>query len=404
MVGARRASALTLLDAAATSRRGRADRLGSKIFRELAAGPRLPRARGAAARRRRFAVLRRGENPPAAFYRGKRLKQGLNYVEVRDGVELAMTVRLPPGKTLADGPFPTVVEYSGYPIARAGRPARVGRRRRSAAAAEPDPLAPATSTVVGSVIAPLLGFAVVSVQMRGSGCSGGEFDLFDLPTTYDGYDAIETVAAQPWVKGGKVGMVGISFSGITQLFTAGTRPPHLAAITPLSVADDTYSATGPRRHPQHRLLAHVARRPQDDARPAPGGGQEWARVLVRRGDRHCRDNQRAAAADPGRASRSSSANPFRDAARSTTTGRPAAWMGRIEVPTFLVGQFQDEQTSGHFATSLGRAREQPARVDHAAERRPRRLARARHDDPLGRVPEALRRRRGPDDPRPDPRR
>jgi predicted acyl esterase len=39
-------------------------------------------------------------------------------------------------------------------------------------------------------------------------------------------------------------MVGISFSGITQLFTAGTRPPHLAAITPMSVTDDTYRATG----------------------------------------------------------------------------------------------------------------------------------------------------------------
>src|SRR5215218_5124306 len=113
-----------------------------------------------------------------------------------------MTVRLPPGKTLADGPFPTVV---------------------------------------GSAVAPLLGFAVVSVQMRGSGCSGGAFDLFDLPTTYDGYDMIETVAAQRWVKGGKVGMAGISFSGITQLFTAGTQPPHLAGITPMSVTDDLYS-------------------------------------------------------------------------------------------------------------------------------------------------------------------
>jgi putative CocE/NonD family hydrolase len=90
----------------------------------------------------------------------------------------------------------------------------------------------------------MLDFAVVSVQMRGSGCSGGAFDLFDLPTTYDGYDAVETVATQPWVKGGKIGMAGISFSGISQLFVAGTRPPHLAAITPMSVVDDLYGGTG----------------------------------------------------------------------------------------------------------------------------------------------------------------
>ena len=80
--------------------------------------------------------------------------------------------------------------------------------------------------------------------MRGSGCSGGAFDLFDLPTTYDGYDAVEAVAAQTWVKGGKVGLAGISFSGITQLFVAGTQPPHLAAIAPMSVTDDIYTGTG----------------------------------------------------------------------------------------------------------------------------------------------------------------
>ena len=39
---------------------------------------------------------------------------------------------------------------------------------------------------------------------------------------------------------GTVGMVGISYPGLTQLFVAATRPPHLAAITPLSVLDDTY--------------------------------------------------------------------------------------------------------------------------------------------------------------------
>ena len=56
--------------------------------------------------------------------------------------------------------------------------------------------------------------------MRGSGCSGGVIDLFDYPTTADGYDIIEIVARQPWVLGDKVGMIGISFPGISQLFVA----------------------------------------------------------------------------------------------------------------------------------------------------------------------------------------
>ncbi len=81
--------------------------------------------------------------------------------------------------------------------------------------------------------------------MRGTGCSGGAFDYFEELQSLDGYDAIETVAAQPWVAHGKVGMVGISYPGITQLFVARTRPPHLAAITPLSVLDDTYTTVYP---------------------------------------------------------------------------------------------------------------------------------------------------------------
>ena len=113
-----------------------------------------------------------------------------------------------------------VVEYSGY------------------AAADPDNPQPS------SLIASALGYATVGVNMRGSGCSGGVFDLFDLPTTADGYDIIETVAAQPWVQDGKVGMVGISFPGISQLFVGGARPPHLAAIAPLSVIADIYRSPG----------------------------------------------------------------------------------------------------------------------------------------------------------------
>src|SRR5262245_21889236 len=81
---------------------GRADRLGSKIFRKLAPGRGYSvrrREGGRVLRSRAFRVLREGQNPKQSFYRRKTLKQGLNYVKVRDGVELAMTVRLPAGKT-----------------------------------------------------------------------------------------------------------------------------------------------------------------------------------------------------------------------------------------------------------------------------------------------------------------
>jgi predicted acyl esterase len=187
--------------------------------------------------------------------------------------------------------------------------------------------------------------------MRGSGCSGGAFDLFDLPTTFDGYDAVEAVAAQRWVKGGKVGMGGISFSGITQLFTAGTQPPHLAAVAPLSVTDDIYTGTG---YPGGIFNSGFAKswvvERMDDAKPAPGGGQLWAQALVKAGDTHCRANQKLRLQTQD-AIALQKRNPFRTPSLFAHRA-PGEWLKHDRVPTFLVGQFQDEQTSGHFAESL----------------------------------------------------
>ena len=62
------------------------------------------------------------------------------------------------------------------------------------------------------------GFAYVGVNMRGTGCSGGVFDAFSPARSADGYDVIEIVARQPWVKHGHVGMIGVSYSGFVDIF------------------------------------------------------------------------------------------------------------------------------------------------------------------------------------------
>ncbi len=349
VLGAGSGKSLTLINSRGRNvAKGNADRFGSFIFQNVAAGSGY-KVRGAATSKA-FKVLSTKSNPPAAFFRGIKLKQGLNYVKVRDGVEIAMTVRLPAGKTLADGPFPTLIEYSGYQTA--------APHDLLGSLGKNDPLAPATSTAVGALIAPLLDFAVVSVQMRGSGCSGGAFDLFGLPTTYDGYDAVETVAAQSWVKGRKVGMVGISFSGITQLFTAGTQPPHLAAISPMSVTDDTYTATGyPGGIKNSGFALSWVKERMADAVPAPEGGQPWAKALVAAGDAHCIANQKLRLQTRD-VVKLIDANPFRTPAEFDHRA-PGAWVGKIKVPTFLIGQYQDEQTGGHFAVSLGALAKNP---------------------------------------------
>jgi predicted acyl esterase len=335
-------------------RTGRADTFGSELFYYVKPGPgysvRLKKD-GEVYGTKRFNVRRPDANPPQSYYDNIELKEGLNYVKMRDGIELAMTVRLPFGKTsLSQGPFPTYIEYSGYQVA-----APKSLIASVIGGGPSDPLAPATSTAVGSVIGPLLDFAVVSVQMRGSGCSGGAFDLFGLPTTYDGYDAIETVAAQDWVKGDKVGMGGISFSGITQLFTAGTQPPHLAAISPLSVTDDMYTATG---YPggifnKGFAFSWISQR-ADDAQPGPEGGQPWSRILSDPSspdyDPKCAANQRLRLQTMNY-NQLIEDNEFRTPSLFRDRS-PGEWVSRIKVPTFLVGAFQDEQTGGHFVDSI----------------------------------------------------
>ncbi len=336
---------------------GSADALGSLILRGITPGPgytvRLVTGNTVAGTKP-LEVLSRDEVPDPSLYQ-QPLVQGLNYVKMRDGIELAMTVRLPEGKTLADGPFPTVIEYSGYQIAAphdllsAAVGAIAGGQSLSSLS---DPLLPDTSTAVSSIILPMLGYAAVAVQMRGSGCSGGDFQLFDVPTTYDGYDAVETVAAQSWVKGGVVGLAGISFSGISQLFVGGTRPPHLAAIAPMSVTDDLYTGTGfPGGIFNNGFAESWLDERQQNALPAPeAGAQPYAIALVQQGDVHCTNNQKLRLQTQD-IHELIETNPFRNAALLDDRS-PSKWASKVNVPVFLVGQFQDEQTGGHFAEML----------------------------------------------------
>ena len=231
---------------------GVAGSLGSLIIRNLRPGPGyswLDDTTGG--RTTSFAVLAPGANPApnSPLYADQPLHQGLNYITMRDGIELAATVRYPyDGTCSAAAPCPTVVEYSGYNVAGPTDPIPpliAGALGGPCTNCGNPNLLPDGSTDVGAVVARFAGFATVSLQMRGSGCSGGAFDLFGYPSDYDAYDAVQTIAHQPWVANHKVGMVGISFSGLSQFPVAGTDPPGLAAIASLSPTDDLFSTGYP---------------------------------------------------------------------------------------------------------------------------------------------------------------
>ena len=128
--------------------------------------------------------------------------------------------------------------------------------------------------------------------MRGTGCSGGAFDYFEPLQSLDGYDVVETVARQPWVLHHKVGLMGISYGGISQLFVAATNPPHLAAITPLSVVDDSATTLYPGGILNTGFALPWARSAMHDAKPASStGGEPWALAQIKAGDTTCKANQ-----------------------------------------------------------------------------------------------------------------
>jgi predicted acyl esterase len=297
------------------------DALGSALFRSVQPGTGYVVTVGGT-RGNPVDVMSPADTPPPSFYSSQQIGPGFGYLKTRDGTLLSVNVSLP--GPVQDGPYPTVVEYSGYDPSN------------------PDGRQPA------STLAGILGFATVGVNMRGTGCSGGAFDYFEELQSLDGYDAIEAIAAQPWVANGKVGMVGISYPGITQLFVAATRPPHLAAITPLSVIDDTYETLYPGGIFNNGFALGWANERASDARPA---GQGWAASRIAKGDSTCKANQALRLQSPNVLGEIKG-QKYYDPTRSPALA-PASFVHNIDVPVFLAGSWQDEETGAHFADMLG---------------------------------------------------
>jgi putative CocE/NonD family hydrolase len=83
------------------------------------------------------------------------------------------------------------------------------------------------------------GYAVVLSDCRGRYDSEGTWDPFDRRHKTDGHDLVEWIARQPWCTG-KVGMLGASYSGWTQWWTATQAPPALKAIVPEAAPPDHF--------------------------------------------------------------------------------------------------------------------------------------------------------------------
>ncbi len=131
-------------------------------------------------------------------------------VKMRDGIELACDVYLPPKEGRR---YPVILAFSPYG----------GTSKRDD----------------GALVWVSRGFAVVCADCRGCFKSGGKFTPW-VNDVADAYDLLEWVAGQKWCDG-NVGMIGGSYVGFTQVAAAAGRHPVLKAVAPSAVQSDIYS-------------------------------------------------------------------------------------------------------------------------------------------------------------------
>ena len=124
-------------------------------------------------------------------------------MKTRDGVTLQADVYRPK----AEGKFPVILERTPY-----DKHMGVGFGLKAAAR----------------------GYVYIIQDVRGRYTSEGDWYPHKFESR-DGYDTVEWAAALPYANG-KVGMVGGSYVGATQMLTAIATPPHLVGILPFVTA------------------------------------------------------------------------------------------------------------------------------------------------------------------------
>lgn len=183
-------------------------------------------------------------------------------------------------------------------------------------------------------------FITAQASIRGTGCSGGTFDLLDRTHARDGHEIIEWLADRPWTFDG-VGLYGKSFSGFTAFLIAATQPPSLAAAMPTKIIADLYRDInypgGVRNYLLNAAWAYGVQPARDKEGTIDG---------VATGDPICAHN--VATRDPKGPNQEPAvwANP----ATANTDGHqwqvrsPINYAEDVTVPTYISHAWQDEQT------------------------------------------------------------
>lgn len=150
------------------------------------------------------------------------------YVTMRDGCRIAVDVFVPQAIDPVDArpTYPAIVIFTPY----------FRRFKLHEPGAECSP----NTAKYRDAFVPK-GYAVVVVDVRGTGASFGTRDALRSPTERDDYYEIaDWIVAQPW-SDGRIGSTGISYLGAAACFLASTGHPAVKAIAPLFGVSDIYS-------------------------------------------------------------------------------------------------------------------------------------------------------------------
>ena len=147
------------------------------------------------------------------------------YITMRDGCRLAADIYIPQGADPAES-FPALLIFTPY----------YRRFKTNGEVAEPAPAAARYRDFFA-----VRGYAVVVVDVRGTGASFGTRDALRSPTERDDYrEVAEWAVKQPW-SNGVLGSTGVSYVGAAACFLASTGHPAVKAIAPLFGVSDIYS-------------------------------------------------------------------------------------------------------------------------------------------------------------------
>jgi putative CocE/NonD family hydrolase len=150
------------------------------------------------------------------------------HVAMADGCRLAVDIYLPLGSPSSSASrWPTVCIFTPY--------YRRFKLNNGTTGTEPSP----NICRYRDMFVPR-GYALVVVDVRGTGASFGTREAFRSPKERDDYREIaDWIVAQPW-SDGRIGATGISYLGAACDFLASTGHPAVKAIAPLFSVWDTY--------------------------------------------------------------------------------------------------------------------------------------------------------------------